>query len=154
LNWIFKITLVLNGFPIRKAKKEFDLDQGISKKQQADVNFRFHLENNLFYQSFLKLNRKKKIENWNDIPVITKKDFQINIDDIITKGLSKSKLHVHNTSGSTGTPFYFAKDKFCHAMNWAEIDYHLLKHSINIGESKQVRFYGIPLSGIKHYKER
>ena len=154
LNWLFKFTLSLSGFPIKKAKKEFYLAPELSKAQRADLNFRFHSENNLFYQSFLKSKYLGKIEYWSDIPVITKKDFQININEIITTGLKKSELHIHNTSGSTGTPFYFAKDKFCHAMNWSEIDYHLLKHGINIGSSKQARFYGIPLSGIKYYKER
>jgi phenylacetate-CoA ligase len=154
LNWIFKITLAFSGFPIGKAKKEFYLAHELSKEELADLNFRFHSENNLFYQSFLKSKDAGKIENWNDIPVITKKDFQINIDEILTGGLKKSELHIHNTSGSTGTPFYFAKDKFCHALNWTEIDYHLLKHGINIGSSKQARFYGIPLSGLKYYKER
>ncbi len=154
MNWIFKITLAFSGFPIGKAKKEFYLAHELSKEELADLNFRFHSENNLFYQSFLKSKDAGKIENWNDIPVITKKDFQINIDEILTGGLKKSELHIHNTSGSTGTPFYFAKDKFCHALNWTEIDYHLLKHGINIGSSKQARFYGIPLSGLKYYKER
>jgi phenylacetate-CoA ligase len=154
LNWLFKFTLSLSGFPIKKAKKEFYLAPELSKAQRADLNFRFHSENNLFYQSFLKSKYLGKIEYWSDIPVITKKDFQININEIITTGLKKSELHIHNTSGSTGTPFYFAKDKFCHAMNWSEIDYHLLKHGIIIGSSKQARFYGIPLSGIKYYKER
>jgi phenylacetate-CoA ligase len=154
MNWIFKITLVLSGFSIRKAQIEFESINRISKTQRALDNFRFHEINNLFYRSFLDFNNRKKIKNWSDIPIITKKDFQINIDEIITKGLKKSELHVHNTSGSTGTPFYFAKDKFCHALNWAEIDYQLLKHGINIGHSKQARFYGIPLNGINYYKER
>lgn len=154
MNWIFKLTLTLSGFPIREAKIEFESMFKISKTERAYDNFKFHKRNNLFYSSFVKFNNKQEIDSWSDIPVITKKDFQINIDEIITKGLVKSELHVHNTSGSTGTPFYFAKDKFCHAMNWAEIDYHLLKNGINIGSAKQARFYGIPLSGIKYYKER
>ena len=154
MNWLFKFTLKLIGFPIVKADREFYSTQKLSPKQRAEMNFRFHLANNLFYQSFLKSKYSDKIECWSDIPIITKKDFQISIDEIITEGLKKSELHIHNTSGSTGTPFYFAKDKFCHAMNWSEIDYHLLKHGINIGSSKQARFYGIPLSGIKYYKER
>lgn len=154
MNWIFKITLGINGFPIRKAKKQFSLEKELSLQERAFLIFRFHTENNAFYQKWVHLINSNKINNWADIPVITKKDFQMDIDAIITTGLRKSKLHIHNTSGSTGTPFYFAKDKFCHAMNWAEIDYHLLKHSINIGESKQARFYGIPLSGFKYYKER
>ena len=154
LNSTFKFTLSLSGFPIKKARKEFYITSELSKVERADLNFRFHSENNLFYRSFLKLKDAEKIASWSDIPVITKKDFQINIDEIITEGLKKSELHVHNTSGSTGTPFYFAKDKFCHAINWSEIDYHLVKHGINIGKSKQARFYGIPLSGMKYYKER
>ncbi len=154
MNWIFRFTLTLSGFPIRKAQLEFESRDKVSKTQKAFDNFRFHDMNNLFYRSFLDSNNRQKIQNWIDIPVIRKQDFQINIDEIISKGLKKSVLHVHNTSGSTGTPFYFAKDKFCHAMNWAETDYHLLKHGINVGASKQARFYGIPLRGIKYYKER
>jgi phenylacetate-CoA ligase len=154
MNWIFKLTLTLSGFPIKKAQKEFISIHRISTSQRAFYNFNFHISNNLFYSTFFNLKNVNKVENWNDIPIIKKKDFQKNIDEIITKGVKKSELHVHNTSGSTGTPFYFAKDKFCHAMNWAVIDCHLLKHGINIGASKQARFYGIPLSGIKYYKER
>ncbi len=140
MNWIFKITLAFSGFPIGKAQKEFFRAHELSNKERAYLNFMFHSENNLFYQSFLESKDAVKIDNRTDLPVFTKKDFQINIDEIITEGLKKSELHVHNTSGSTGTPFYFAKDKFCHAMNWSEIDYHLLKDGINIGASIQARF--------------
>ena len=90
MNWIFKFTLSLSGFPIKKARNEFYFDSELSKAQRADLNFRFHHDNNLFYRSFVKLKNAEKIKNWNDIPVITKKDFQINIDAIITKGLKKS----------------------------------------------------------------
>ncbi len=146
--------MAFNGFPILGAKKEFYAKQGVSNIHRAFDIFKFHTDKNTFYLSFLELKKSGKTENWNEIPIITKKDFQIDIDEILTDGLKKSELHIHNTSGSTGTPFYFAKDKFCHAINWAEIDYHLLKHGINIGKSKQARFYGIPLSGFKYYKER
>jgi phenylacetate-CoA ligase len=154
MNWVFKSTLLFSGFPIKDAKIEFDAKLPISNTQFAESIFKFHRDKNNFYKSFLKEKDFFQFQNWGEIPIITKKDFQINIDEILTGGLKKSELHIHNTSGSTGTPFYFAKDKFCHALNWAEIDYHLLKHGINIGSSKQARFYGIPLSGIKYYKER
>jgi hypothetical protein len=87
LNWVIKITLAFSGFPIGNAKKKFNQVHELSKEQWADLNFRFHSENNSFYQSFLKSKDVGKIKKWNDIPVITKKDFQINIDEIITKGL-------------------------------------------------------------------
>jgi phenylacetate-CoA ligase len=154
MNLIFKSTLLFNGFPIKDAKIEFNSNLGVSNIQSAEAIFKFHRDKNAFYKSFLKEKECVKIEQWDEIPIITKKDFQINLDEILTIGLNKSELHIHSTSGSTGTPFYFAKDKFCHALNWAEIDYHLLKHGINIGSSKQARFYGIPLSGLKYYKER
>jgi phenylacetate-CoA ligase len=154
MNWIFKSTLLFNRFPIKDAKIEFDAKLGVSIIHRAQHIFKFHRDKNAFYKSFLIEKACVKIEKWAEIPIVTKKDFQINIDEILTSGLKKSELHIHSTSGSTGTPFYFAKDKFCHALNWTEIDYHLLKHGINIGSSKQARFYGIPLSGLKYYKER
>ncbi len=144
----------LNGFPISIASQEFYAKKKQSNRERANSILKFHLANNAFYKSFLSAHGIANIFNWNEIPIIQKKDFQVNIDEIITRGLNKKSLHIHNTSGSTGTPFYFAKDKFCHAMNWVEIDLHLLKHGINIGESKQARFYGIPMSGLKYYKER
>jgi len=154
MNLIFESTLLFSRFPIKDAKKEFEAKQGVSNRNRAEAIFKFHNDKNAFYKSFLNEKDYVNIEKWDKIPIITKKDFQINIDEILTGGLKKSELHIHNTSGSTGTPFYFAKDKFCHALNWTEIDYHLLKHGINIGSSKQARFYGIPLSGLKYYKER
>jgi phenylacetate-CoA ligase len=154
MNWVFKSTLLFTGFPINDAKKEFDANQTVSNRYRANDIFKFHSVENAFYKSFLNEKDCVKIEKWAEIPIISKKDFQINIVGILTNGLKKSELHIHNTSGSMGTPFYFAKDKFCHALNWAEIDYHLLKHGVNIGSSKQARFYGIPLSGVKYYKER
>lgn len=154
MNCIFKLALLFNGFPIKKAKIEFDAKLDVSNIHRAEAIFKYHSNENAFYKSFLNVKKLIKFEKWDDIPIISKKDFQIDIDEIITGGLKKTDLHIHNTSGSTGTPFYFAKDKFCHALNWKEIDYHFLKHGVNIGSSKQARFYGIPLSGVKYYKER
>ena len=69
---------------------------------------KFHFSNNNFYN--------KKIgdalpDNWNDIPKITKSDLQGDMDDILTKTIEKNDIYISNTSGSSGHPFYFAKDK-------------------------------------------
>ncbi len=155
MNWRFKYSLKLNGFPIKEALQEYaQLDSNEpNSNERALLRFKDFEQKNLFYQSFLKAKGVKNIQNWEEIPIIQKKDFQVNIDQIIEGG-SLNKLHVHSTSGSTGTPFYFAKNKFCHAMTWAHTDSKLLEHGIDIGSSLQARFYGIPLGGLKYYKER
>jgi phenylacetate-CoA ligase len=155
MNWRFKASLKLNGFPIEEARREYGQLGAFetNSNQRAFERFKHFEQKNPFYQSFLKSKGIDNIQKWDDIPIIQKKDFQVNIEQII--GVSSLKnLHVHSTSGSTGTPFYFAKNKFCHAMTWAHTDAKLLEYGINIGSSLQARFYGIPLGGLKYYKER
>jgi phenylacetate-CoA ligase len=154
MNWIFKKTLIVNGFPIGLAKREFERIAILVNPQKRAMDiFDYHNKNNSFYQRFLKNKAASAFTGWDDIPIISKQDFQVDFSEII--GLQDRKnLHVHNTSGSTGTPFYFAKDKFCHAMTWTYTDFRLAEHKINLGEALQARFYGIPLGGLKYYKER
>ena len=48
-----------------------------------------------------------------------KSDFQGNIGNFLSKGFNKSNSYFSNTSGSSGHPMSFAKDKFTHARVWA-----------------------------------
>ncbi len=151
MNRLFKLSLILNGFPINRALKEFEKIQIANDKINPMLIFEYHKRHNEFYQGFIK--HKGLILEWKDVPIISKSDFQRPLSDLV--GSNKVlNLHVHNTSGSSGTPFFFAKDKFCHAMNWANFDHCLKQHGIEIGRSLQARFYGIPLDGSKYYKER
>jgi phenylacetate-CoA ligase len=155
MNWLFKLSLKINGFPINKALKELN---DISIKNQTSQErawsaFNCHKSQSEFYRNFLIAKDCTSEETWTSIPVIRKSDFQRPLKEIIGEFVS-SDLHVHNTSGSSGTPFYFAKDKFCHAMNWAQINQCLKQHDVTIGKSLQARFYGIPLGGLKYFKER
>jgi phenylacetate-CoA ligase len=154
MNWIFKKTLIVNGFSIGLAQREFvRIATLVNPLERALDIFNYHNENNSFYQKYLKNKAVHLVSKWDDIPIISKQDFQVDFSEII--GLHDRKnLHIHNTSGSTGTPFYFAKDKFCHAMTWAYTDYRLAEHKINLGKTLQARFYGIPLGGLKYRKER
>jgi phenylacetate-CoA ligase len=154
MNWIFKKTLCVNGFPIGIAKSEFERIKTLLNPQiRALEVFNYHNNNNSFYRGFLNSKAVPSVSRWEDIPIISKRDFQLDLTEIIGK-LDPNQLHIHNTSGSTGTPFYFAKDKFCHAMTWAYTDYRMLEHGIHLGETLQARFYGIPLGGLKYWKER
>ena len=56
-------------------------------------------------------------------------------------------VYVNKTSGSSGHPFIFAKDKLCHALTWAEILIGLMVR-IDFNSTLQARFYGILSTGL------
>ncbi len=154
---LFYIALQLNGFPIKKAKTYFeklqeipeqDFENYVIQKKEEIVNY--HINNNPSYQEFM---GKSEFENWNDLPIMTKKDFQKPLLDRLSKEY-KQKYYCNKTSGSSGDPFIFAKDKYCHALTWATIINRYGWFGIDINTSLQARFYGIPLDFIGNKKER
>lgn len=154
----FESILKLNGFPIKEAKKQLAEIQRIPENEyesyvvkQRNAIVEYHLKNNSFYNAFL---GGASIENWEDIPVMQKKDIQVPLQDRISKGFSIKKCYVSKTSGSSGTPLIFAKDKYCHALTWAEIIDRFGWFSIDFNSSYQARFYGIPLGFMIYQKER
>ena len=155
---LFELTLKLSGFPIKEAKEHLRKIQEIPenqyevfvKKQRRDI-VDYHLENNSFYKSFI---GEKSIEIWEDIPVMQKKDLQIPLNERFSKGFSKSNCYINKTSGSSGHPLIFAKEKYCHALTWAEIINRFGWHGIDFNKSYQARFYGITLDFINNKKER
>lgn len=155
---LFEFTLKLNGFPIKEATHELKQIQDIPKDNYQKILFEkrkeivdFHLKNNTFYQSFV---GNKTISKWEDIPILTKLDLQVPLQQRLTKGFTKKKCYVSKTSGSSGQPLIFAKDKFCHAMTWAEIMDRFSWIGVNFNTSLQARFYGIPLDFKNYQKEK
>src|SRR5690606_13680232 len=148
----------LNGFPIEEAKATL---KAIQKKNDTDFTayieankqdiVDYHLKHNPFYKNFAK---NIDVADWNSIPVMTKRDLQQPLGNRLSEGFTKKNVHLHKTSGSSGDPFIFAKDKFCHALTWAKITDFYNCHGINAATSKQARFYGIPLNKTGYYKER
>ncbi|MDO6595900.1 phenylacetate--CoA ligase family protein [Oceanihabitans sp. 2_MG-2023] len=155
---LFNLSLKLNGFPIKKAKRTLEMIQG---KNEADFEdyilqkkkdiFNYHLQNNSFYQQIAK---NATITDWKSIPVLTKSDLQKPLDQRLSEGFTTKNVYVNKTSGSSGDPFVFAKDKFCHALTWAIIQNRFGWFSLDFNSSKQARFYGIPLDKKNYYKER
>ncbi|WP_304131947.1 phenylacetate--CoA ligase family protein [Mesonia mobilis] len=157
MNW-FDFTLKLKGFPIEEAKKHLEKIQAIPKAEYANYIeekkqeiLDFHLQHNSFYKNLLK---NKKIEKWEDLPILTKKDLQQPLKDRLSEGYSEKNVYVNKTSGSSGHPFVFAKDKFCHALTWSIIFDRFGWFGLDFNSSFQARFYGIPLDKIGYYKER
>ena len=153
---LFNLSLKFNGFPITKAKNllkiiqnEKDFASYVESKKQEIVSY--HLNHNPFYKTFAK---NADISNWNRIPVMTKRDLQQPLINRLSEGFTKKNVHINKTSGSSGNPFIFAKDKFCHALTWAKITDFYSWFDLNVMTSKQARFYGIPLNKKGYYKER
>jgi phenylacetate-CoA ligase len=155
---LFDLSLKLNGFPIENAKKQFsdiatiteaDFGAFLASSQQKIVEF--HLENNPYYQNFV---GKTSFENWESLPIMQKKDFQKPLHERLSKGFTEKTVYVNKTSGSSGDPFIFAKDKECHALTWASIIHRFGWFGIDFNTSYQARFYGIPLDFIGNKKER
>jgi len=155
---LFNISLRLNGFPIKKAKTELDKIIHFSdeeyaaflqnkKKEIVD----FHLKNNSFYAV---LAGNTTAENWENLPVLTKQNLQKPLAERLSKGYTLKNVYVNKTSGSSGTPFVFAKDKYAHALTWSSIIMRFGWFGINFNHSYQARFYGIPMDFIGYRKER
>ncbi|MFY0483704.1 phenylacetate--CoA ligase family protein [Flavobacterium sp. PLA-1-15] len=155
---IFDLSLKLSGFPIEEGKKHFeeilaipesDYEAFIDKKKTEIVNF--HLQNNSFYRE---LNGSDTFNNWNDLPVLNKKNLQKPLSERLSKGYTEKNVFLNKTSGSSGEPFIFAKDKYAHSVTWASIIYRFGWFGVDFNTSYQARFYGIPKDFIGYRKER
>ncbi|WP_034042328.1 phenylacetate--CoA ligase family protein [Wocania ichthyoenteri] len=155
---LFDLSLKLKGFPIKEAKTHLEFIQN-----KNDDNFKsyqetrkqdivlYHLNHNPFYKTFAK---HANPLDWNSIPVMTKQDLQQPLQSLLSDGFSKSNVYIDKTSGASGTPFIFSKDKFCHALTWAVIQDRFGWYNIDFNTSKQARFYGIPLDKKGYYSEK
>lgn len=154
----FKKILSLKGFPIKKAQKDFNsilnisdanYERYIGNKRREIVDY--HLKFNPSYSDFAK---SKQFESWDQIPIMTKSDLQKPLTERLSKDYKASKVFVNKTSGSSGNPFIFAKDKYAHALTWAHIIWLYQQHGIDMNSSLEARFYGIPRDFIGYRKER
>ncbi len=157
MNW-FKISLQLNKFPINRAQKllreiqdipEDEYEDYVNNRRKAIVNY--HLSHNSYYQDFF---GKKEFSNWEEVPVMQKSDLQRPLKERLSRQYNNKNSYVGKTSGSSGHPFIFAKDRFCHALSWAEFIDRYQWINIDLNKSLQARFYGIPLDFYGNLTER
>ena len=148
----------MNGFPLEKAKRELakivslsedDFSIDLEKKKNEIVNY--HLQNNTFYKDLI---GNKSIENWTEIPVMKKIHFQKPLQERLSKGYTKKNVYINKTSGSSGDPMVFAKDKFCHALIWVNIMRRFQWYGLDFNHSWQARFYGMPLDFVANTQLR
>lgn len=155
---LFDFSLKMNGFDIEKAnaalakiksKNDLEFETYVSHQKKEIISY--HLEHNSFYKTF---GKSIAINNWDSVPIMTKQHLQQPLEHRLSIGFTSNNVYVNKTSGSSGEPFIFAKDKWCHALTWAEIMNRFSWYNIDFNTSKQARFYGIPLDKKGYYKER
>jgi phenylacetate-CoA ligase len=155
---LFDLSLKLNGFPIKEAKAELNRIVNLSTEEHAKFIqdkkreiVDFHLQNNSFYQELV---GNKNDYKWEDLPILNKQNLQKPLVERLSKGYTLKNVYLNKTSGSSGTPFVFAKDKYSHALTWASNIMRFGWFNIDFNHSYQARFYGIPMDFIGYQKER
>jgi len=150
---LFDISLFLKRFPVKRAKeellqiseiKEADYEAFLNAKKTEIVNY--HLKHNSFYRDTV----NGDFTTWESLPILKKEDYQIPLNKRLSKGFSEKKVYINKTSGSSGNPIRFAKDKYSHAITWS---YHMERfgwYGIDFNSSLQARYYGIPLDIIEN----
>lgn len=155
---LFDFSLKFNGFDLDKAKSTLEQIQSLSATEYETYIYEkrreivaYHLAHNSFYKQF---GNNINLEDWNSIPIMTKRHLQQPLIKRLSHGFSSKDIYVNKTSGSSGDPFIFGKDKWCHALTWAVIINRFNWYNIDFNKSRQARFYGIPLDKKGYYKER
>lgn len=155
---LFDFSLKTNGFDIDKAKSalaeiqaknDSEFETYVETRKKAIVSY--HLEHNSFYKTF---GESIAINDWDSVPIMTKRHLQQPLEQRLSQEFTAKNVYVNKTSGSSGDPFIFAKDKWCHALTWAEIMNRFGWYNLDFNSSMQARFYGIPLDKKGYYKER
>jgi phenylacetate-CoA ligase len=149
--------LKILGYNFFKAQKNINDYKLLSKDESAEWQKKIKWKIAFFHFTHNKEYRNKVgpifPDKWEDLPVMEKKDYQNSWDNILTKGYSEKNLYIANTSGSTGTPFFYAKNKFSHSMTWALTADRYGWYNLGL-RSKEARFYGRSLKIMTKIQEK
>ncbi len=149
----FRKSLQWQGYDLKKANlllkqvSSWNNEQQLQQRQQI---LGHHFKFNAFYNTLV----PNKMTTWEDLPILTKADLQQPLHQRLSKGYTTTSIHKGKTSGSSGHPFTYARDKFCHAMTWAAFDQAYQAHGIDLNRSLEARFYGISSGGFPRFKEQ
>jgi phenylacetate-CoA ligase len=122
---LFERYMRFEGYDLARAAAGMARDRGHSRaelegwRERARWEIaRFHAAHNAFYR-----NRTGGTvpEKWEELPILTKKDYQAPLPSLLSDGYTMKSVYRGTTSGSSGQPFVFAKDREGHARTWALI---------------------------------
>lgn len=157
---LFESVLEARGYPLSRARRHLAEIQSLSPAEfvawQDEERWRIvehHLRENPFYRAFYRANVGSKKTGWSELPILSKADLQRPIEQLLSDSFDRRSVHLDNTSGSSGHPFWYAKDRFCHALSWALIRHRYGTHGLTT-RSRQARFYGIPRDRVGFLREK
>ncbi|MCM8569627.1 phenylacetate--CoA ligase family protein [Gramella jeungdoensis] len=157
MDW-FKLSLQLNKFPIKRAQKTLEKIQAIPEEEYAEYQRRrrnsiidYHIQHNSFYREFFNWDG---FDDWKHVPIMKKADLQHPLQERLSSTYNTKTAYIGKTSGSSGHPFIFAKNRFAHALSWAGFQDRYKWYDIDLNKSLQARFYGIPLDFYGNIQER
>jgi len=155
----FETVLRLQGFQFQEAEEELRAIQAREGQNFIDWQERqrlsivaHHQQHNPFYRALIG-EEITTLESWQSLPIMEKSHYQRPLSEILAKPYQPGEVYTANTSGSSGHPFTYAKDRPCHALAWALIKDRYASHGLSL-DSKQARFYGIPLDRVGYAKEK
>ena len=128
---------------------ESDYEEYQRKRRNAILDY--HIQHNSFYREFFNWDG---FDNWEHVPIMKKEDLQQPLKDRLSSTYNTKTAYVGKTSGSSGHPFIFAKNRFAHALSWAGFQDRYHWYGIDLNKSLQARFYGIPLDFYGNIQER
>ncbi|MBT8295269.1 MAG: phenylacetate--CoA ligase family protein [Gramella sp.] len=157
MDW-FKLSLQLNKFPIRRAQSTLENIQRIPEEEYAEFQRKrrnaiidYHIQHNAFYREFFNWDG---FDDWKNVPIMKKADLQHPLKERLSSTYNTKTAYIGKTSGSSGHPFIFAKNRFAHALSWAGFQDRYKWYDIDLNRSLQARFYGIPLDFFGNIQER
>jgi len=157
LDW-FKLSLQLNKFPIERAQKTLEeiqripeTEYGEYQRKQRNAIIDYHIQHTEYYREFFNWDG---FDDWQHVPIMKKSDLQQPLKDRLSQNYNTKTAYVGKTSGSSGNPFIFAKNRFAHALSWAGFQDRYRWYNIDLNKSLQARFYGIPLDFYGNVQER
>jgi len=154
---IFPIAEIVSGTRLLKYLRFLQKSQWYSKEQlrqlqeeKLQVLLKHSYENVPFYKETLdrldlKPDEMRRIEDLSKLPILEKEDVRKNFNNtkLITQNIPKKRLIYASTSGSTGEPLEFCRDKMSDSWNWACKFRGFEWAGYRLGE-RNVRFWGNP----------
>jgi phenylacetate-CoA ligase len=153
-NFIYAPIYKMRGEPVKKFRKEVAAFHKISFDEMQHIQFQkaqklvsFVYVNNKYYRNLLDSNGIKpedikSLADFSRMPLLTKEILQKNMDDM--KSRAELKSSPRKTSGSTGIPLFFYKDRIATAYMDALMYEVYGWHGVKMGD-RQARFWGMPL---------
>lgn len=145
----YEFVQILQGLDVVAAQIKLNSFTQYTVKDRLKSIVDYHIAHNPLYKEKI---AGLCIQKFEDLPIVRKSDFQKPLEKLISDEYKLKDLYIGNTSGSSGNPFFYAKNKEAHALVHALIERLYAQHGLSVCD-KQARFYGIPSRGKSKYIE-